>query len=133
MRQGSIVTPAPADGDVAVCEFEVPEGYYGYLTGFWWAYTGTGYVEGSTDIYWRIKISDWYPEGYGAVRFQMGTPTDPLTVTGMLPLRSRETVKLIVFVKNDSGFIQVGTSRIIGGIRGWLYEPEGGTGGGVRW
>ena len=133
MRQGSIVTPAPANGDVTVCEFEVPEGYYGWLSGFWWAYTGTGYVEGSTDIEWRIRVADQYPEGYGQVRFQMGTPTDPLIITGMLPLRSRQKVRLIVFVKNDSGNIQVGGSRIVGGLQGWLYEPEGGKGGGVRW
>jgi len=133
MRQGSIVTPAPANGDTVVCEFEVPEGYYGWLSGFWWAYTGTGYVEGSSDIEWRIRIADQYPDGYGRVRFQMGTPTDPLTITGMMPLRSKQTVRLIVFVKNDSGNIQVGNSRIIGGLQGWLYEPEGGKGGGVRW
>jgi hypothetical protein len=133
MRQGSIVTPAPANGDTVVCEFEVPEGYYGWLSGFWWAYTGTGYIEGSTDIEWRIRIGDQYPEGYGRVRFQMGTPTDPLTITGMMPLRSRQKVRLIVFVKNDSGNIQVGSSRIIGGLRGWLYEPETGGNLGIRW
>jgi len=133
MRQGSIVTPAPSDGDTVVCEFEVPEGYYGWLSGFWWAYTGTGYVQGSTDICWRIRIGDQYPDGYGAVWFQLGTPTDPITVTGMLPLRSRQKAQLIVLVRNDSGSIQVGSSRIIGGMQGWLYEPEGGKGGGVRW
>ena len=133
MRQGSIATPAPANGDTVVCEFEVPEGYYGWLSGFWWAYTGTGYVEGSTDICWRIRIGDQYPDGYGAVWFQLGTPTDPITVTGMLPLRSRQKAQLIVLVRNDSGSIQVGNSRIIGGLQGWLYEPEGGKGGGVRW
>jgi hypothetical protein len=132
MRQGSIVTPAPANGDTVVCEFEVPEGYYGWLSGFWWAYTGTGYVEGSTDIEWRIRIGDQYPDGYGRVRFQMGTPTDPLAITGMLPMRSRQKVRLIVFVKNDSGNIQVGGSRIVGGLQGWLYEPER-TGEGIHW
>ena len=123
-RQGSIITPAPADGDVAVVDFTVPEGYFGFLSGFWWAYTGSGYLEGSNDIHWRIKVGDWQPDGYGDVQYQLGTPTDPLTVTGVMPLRSRQRVRLMVFVKNDSGLIQVGASRILGGLVGWFYEPE---------
>lgn len=131
-RQGSIVTPAPGAGTVAVVSYEVPEGYYGWVSGFWWAYTGTGFVEGGGDIEWRLRVADNYPDGYGRVLFQMGTATDPLTVTGMLPLRSRQSVEVAVLVTNNSGGIQIGSSYILAGLAGWLYEPEV-RDGGVRW
>lgn len=123
LHQKAVVTPAPSAGEVAVVEFEVPEGFYGVITGYGWDYTGTGYVPGSTDIYWRLKIGMRFPKGLGQVAYELGDPRDPMKTGALIPLRPRQRVKLIVKVVNDSGAIQVGASYILGALCGWFYEP----------
>jgi hypothetical protein len=108
---------------VDIIRLEVPEGFFGVITGYGWEYTGTGYVQGSTDIYWRLKVGLWFPEGLGQVRFMLGDPRDPLKTGAMIMLRPRQAVRLIVRVNNDSGNIQVGGSYILGALCGWFYEP----------
>lgn len=121
--QKSIVTPAPSAGEVSIVEFEVPEGFYGVITGYGWDYTGTGYVQGSTDIYWRLRVGMWFPNGLGQVAYELGDPRDPMKTGSMIHLRPRQRVRLIVKVNNDSGGIQIGTSYILGALCGWFYEP----------
>jgi hypothetical protein len=121
--QKAIVTPHPSSGDVDIIRLEAPEGFFGVITGYGWEYTGTGYVQGSTDIYWRLKVGLWFPQGLGQVRFMLGDPRDPLKTGAMIMLRPRQVVRLIVRVNNDSGNIQVGGSYILGALCGWFYEP----------
>lgn len=121
--QNSIVTPAPSAGEVDIVSFEVPEGFYGVITGYGWDYTGTGYVSGSTDIYWRLKIGQRYPKGLGQVVYEVGDPRDPMKTGAAIKLCPRQRVRLIVQVTNDGGLIQIGASHILGAVCGWFYEP----------
>ncbi|MEO0248085.1 MAG: hypothetical protein ABIN58_00810 [candidate division WOR-3 bacterium] len=122
LKQGAIVTPAPAAGEVTIVEFEVPEGYRGVISGYYWTYTGTGFAEDSGDIIWRLRVGLSYPKGMGNIRTQIGSPATPFTPHSLIPLRSRQRVRLSVIVPNNSGLIQVGTSNILGGLSGWFYE-----------
>lgn len=120
----AIPTPYPSDGEVPVIDFEVPEGYWGYLTGYGWRYSGPGFVPGGGDIWWRLRIGNWFPPGLNRALYEIGDPADPMRTGVMLPLRPRQRVQLLVNVPNDSGAIQPGTTRIIAAVCGFYFEKR---------
>jgi hypothetical protein len=44
-----------------------------------------------------------------------------MPISDAINLRAGQRVQIIVNVPNTSGLIQVGTSRIVVGLQGWLY------------
>ena len=116
-----ITTPAPAAGDVVVTSLLVPTGWDGFLTGAYWFYSGGGFVEGSGDILWRIRINRRYVKDLSNIPFQLGSPVFPLPLTEGQVLFSHWIVDLIVNVPDLSGQIQVGASTISGGLLGFYW------------
>jgi hypothetical protein len=115
-----IVTPGP--GDTLVGEFRIPTGYRGMLYGIHLGYTGTGFEEGSGDIYWRVQIGNaWAAPGLGNVSTQLGVPGQCLQLTDYIKVKSNQLIRVWVNVPNGSGNIQVGTSRILATLQGWYY------------
>lgn len=121
-ERGSIVTPAPAATPTTVMQFVVPTGYLGIIYGVLLHYTGTGFVEGSGDIVWRVMIGNaWAAPGLGNCLFQLGTVGQCLSLTDYLPANSNQRISVSVQVPNTSGNIQVGASRILATLQGWYY------------
>ncbi len=118
----AIPTPQPSDGEVAVIEFEVPEGYWGFITGYGWRYTGPGFVPGGGDIWWRLRIGNWFPPGLNRVLYELGDPADPMKTGIMIPLKPRQRVQLLVNVPNDSGSIVPATTKVLGAVCGFYFE-----------
>jgi hypothetical protein len=116
-----ILTPAPAAGDQVVASLRINPGYDGLLTGFFWGYTGTGFTQGSGDIIWRIKLNLRYSKDLSNVPFALGSPQLPIPLTEGQILVAGQTVQVIVNVPNLSGMIQVGASRIVGGLIGFAW------------
>lgn len=117
-----ILTPFPVDGDVQVLDFRVPVGYDGIIMQGYNLYTGTGFVQGSGDILWRIQINGkYYVRDWGSIAYQLGRLSDPFPFTDALFVTSNQDVRMLVNVPNTSGAIQVGASRILGALLGyWL-------------
>ena len=120
-----IITPAPAAGDTPVITLHVPHGWDAILAGFYWRYNGLNFIEGSGDIFWRIRINQRFVKDLGNVGFTLGSPATPMPMTeGGQLLQTRQTVQILVNVPNISGTIQVGASRITAGLFGFFW-PKG--------
>ncbi len=121
-ESSSILTPTTVSGDNTVLDFRVPMGYYGMLYGLCLHYTGTGFVDGSGDIIWRVRVGNaWAAPGLGSVNVALGVPSQCLQLTDYIRLISGQRIRAIVNVPNTSGLIQIGTSRIVCTLQGWYY------------
>ena len=120
--QEAVLTPFPADGDVVVIDFRVPVGYDGLILQGFNLYNGTGFVQGSGDIFWRIQINHkYFVKDWGNIGFELGDVRDPFPFTDCLFVTSNQYVTMLVNVPNVSGAIEVGASRILGALLGyWL-------------
>src|SRR5262249_48351534 len=102
----AITTPPPGDGDVQVLTFKVPNGYDGLVMQGYNLYNGAGLVQGSGDIFWRLKLNhSYYVEDWGNVPFAYGSVRDPFPFSDALFLTSLQTVQMLVNVPNVSGAI----------------------------
>src|SRR5208282_4806693 len=79
--QGTIATPAPADGDVLVCSGRVPNGYDALLTDIYQIYQGSGFEQGSGDIVWRIRRNQIWVKTLGNMPYSLGTPKNTVWLT----------------------------------------------------
>ena len=119
-----IVTPDAAQGDVVVASGRIPTGYDGIITGYYFFYSGSGFVQGSGDIVTRLRINQRYVKDLGNNFYLLGTPVEPLPMTeGQLILSGME-VQAIVNVPNLSGLINVNASTVFAGLIGFAW-PRG--------
>ena len=121
-ERGKLLTPA--DGGAAnhtVLQFEVPTGYFGVLLGYYCQYMGTGFVQGSGDIIFRLKAGNAWVRNMGDLRFTVGDFSNTFSMPLLTIMSSDDTLTFQVNVPNTSGLIQVGTSYIMCGLQGWLY------------
>jgi hypothetical protein len=120
-KTGGIVTPATAAGDQIVISERVPQGYDGLLLGAYWFYTGSGFLEGSGDIVWRVQLVQRFLEDLGNIQFQMGSSVSPMPMTEGQILLSGQVVRILVNVPNLSGMIQIGASQVVAGLIGFYW------------
>ncbi len=116
-----IVTPAPAAGDQVMLQYQVPHGYFGFLSGFFFQYSGIGFVPGSGDIIFRIRLNQRYLKDLSNVLFALGSTRFPVPMTQGQVLLSDQVIQAIVNVPNLSGLIQVGASTCYAGLFGFLW------------
>jgi hypothetical protein len=122
LERGKLITPA--DGGLAdhtVVSFSVPVGYFGVLMGFYCNYMGTGFVQGSGDILFRLKIGNAWARNMGNLAYTLGTLSNPFSMPLLTVLESGDVVEFLVNVPNTSGMIQVGTAYVLAGLQGWFY------------
>ena len=119
-RPAAIVTPFTAAGDVVVLQFRVPVGYDGIIMQGYNLYQGSGFVQGSGDILWRIRLNSYYVKDWGSMPFSFGSVRDPFPFADAIFLLSNQLVTMLVNVPNTSGSIQVGASRILGALMGYF-------------
>jgi len=121
-ERGKLLTPG--DGGLAnhtVLQFTVPTGYFGVLLGYYCQYLGTGFVQGSGDIVFRLKCGNAWVRNMGDLRFTVGDFSNTFSMPLLTLLSSDDTLTFQVQVPNTSGLIQVGSSYILCGLQGWLY------------
>ena len=104
-----------------ITEERVPYGYDGLMMGFFTTYTGQGFEQGSGDIEWRIQLNQRYLENLGNIEFQLGSSVSPCPLTEGQILLSGQLMRLVVNVPNLSGNIQIGGSRVGGGLIGFYW------------
>lgn len=123
---GSIVIP-PFNGlDTVVLQFSVPTGYDGVMVGFTQLYTGTGFVEGSGDITWRVKINQRWAKSLGNMTTSMGSLQGPTTATpGGVRIQSRQLVTYYVNILPAAAARLDAAARIVCTVSGWFYPWQG--------
>jgi hypothetical protein len=119
-ERGNIITPGPGP-DVVVVDWEIPVGYVARIYAYYCIYTGTGFVQGSGDIVWGLRVGWPWARNMGGLLFAMGALANPFPVGDYIQARAGERVQFVVNVPNISGLIQVGLSRILCGVQGWLF------------
>lgn len=119
-ERGSVVTPGPGV-DVVVVDWTVPVGYEARIYAYYCIYTGTGFVQGSGDILWGLRAGLNWVRNMGGLLYAVGSLANPFPVQDYVAARASQRVVFQVNVPNLSGLIQVGTSRILCGVQGWLY------------
>ena len=124
-ERGKLLTPADGGAaDHTVLEFWVPTGYHCSLLAYYTVYTGTGFVQGSGDIAWRIRVGNAWARNAGNLLFALGDSAGTVTLGTAIELVGDDRVQFQVNVPNTSGLILVGASYILCGVQGWLY-PAG--------
>jgi len=118
--------PNPPDGsDQLVLSVTAPLGYDGIITKVVNMFTGTGFVEGSGGIAWRVKIGNKYARNLGNILFTYGSLTDPFVIPGVgVPIVSGQTLRYLV---NIPAISPVGgqNAQIICAVFGWFYPRKG--------
>ena len=92
--RGSLVIPViPAGVDQLVFSQTIPLGYDGILIALTNGWNGTGFIEASGDITWRLKIDQRFIPFFDTITTTLGTLTVPYDVVGQgIALLSGQTV-----------------------------------------
>lgn len=118
-ERGSVTTPGPGV-DVIVVDWTVPTGYEARLYAYYCLYTGLNFVQGSGDIIWGLRAGLNWVRNLGGLLYSVGSLTNPFPIQDYVTVASNQRVVFQVNVPNISGGIQVGASRILCGLQGWL-------------
>jgi hypothetical protein len=119
--RNAVLTPSPALGDVPVVTMTVPANYVYVILAYYTVYGGTGFVQGSGDIIWRLRTGNQWAKGMGSMPFALGGLANPFTIEQYIVVRGGQTVTMYVNVPNLSGNVQVNTSYVLCGLQGWSY------------
>lgn len=124
--RGSLVIPVlPAGADQLVFDERVPLGYDGVLiavTNFW---GGTGFVEASGDITWRVKIDRRFVPFFDSIVTTMGSLSVPFDVQGQgIPIFSGQLVQYYAnFLAGSEGRLNVGGQTVCA-VTGYIWPRE---------
>lgn len=125
---GFINTPAANGTETLVLQFRVPKAWDGIILGVTNVFTGPGFVEGSGDLIWRIRVGQPNVQGgpqrnYDNILNTLGTLEEPRTVQGGIIVTSNQFVEYTVTHAIGSPIVPAGT-RIGCNIQGY-YWPRG--------
>ena len=107
--------------DTTVLSFRAHSGYDGVLNRAVNFYTGTGFVEGSGGIVWRVKVGNKYARNLGNILFTYGSLNEPFIIPGTgIPIVSGQQVSYIVNIPVGSPVGGAG-AQVICAAFGWLW------------
>jgi hypothetical protein len=126
----SIVTPNANGTETLVLTFTIPYAYDGIVLGVFNGFTGPGFVEGSGNLIWRIRLGQASLLGkpvrnYNNIRVTLGSLAQARSVQGGILVQSGQIVQYSVTHAIGSPIVPAGT-RIICNITGF-YWPRGST------
>lgn len=93
--QASIAVPA-APTETTVLTMLADTSFGGVLHGIVCCFVGTGFVEGSGDLTWRLLINGNPHDGYGQVIVSLGQPNFQEVVRGGIIFMPRDTITVTV-------------------------------------
>lgn len=118
-KNRSIPLPPNNGLNATVLTYTVPQGWDGVIISFVNEWTGTGFVEGSGDLIWRVKINETWLFDYSDIRFSLGSLQSRYPLEGAyIQLRGGDTVRYFV---NHAIASALSGGRIVTGIAGWIY------------
>lgn len=117
-----LTNPANLNVPFTVLSEYCPLGYNGVITDVVLTWSGTGFVEGSGDLVWRVSADNRYLRDYGNVQTSLGSLTYPSPVPrGGLVIMSRNLVKVDVEFGTNSGASLSASGKVIVSITGWWW------------
>lgn len=123
-KGGSIPLPADDGLDHQIFEFTLPVGWDGVFANIMFQYTGVGFVEGSGDITWRLKVGNRYIPDFSAVQFSLSDLKFPYElVGGYVRLLSLQRVQFFVNILVGASARLAG-GRINAAGAGWQYPKR---------
>ena len=113
-RADLTIPVVPAAADQAVLSERIPLGYDGTLIAITTVWNGTGFVEASGDITWRVKIDGRFVPFFEAITVSLGSLTVPFDVAGQgITLLSGQLVQIFAnFLPGSEGRLNVGGKTI---------------------
>lgn len=124
--RGSLTIPVlPAGADQLVFSDRVPLGYDGLLVSLSNIWAGTGFVEGSGDLTWRVKIDRRFIPFFDAILTTLGTLSVPFDIVGQgIPLLSGQLVQYFGnFAAGSENRLNVG-GKTLCACTGYIWPRE---------
>ncbi|HBY64725.1 MAG TPA: hypothetical protein DEH78_33305 [Solibacterales bacterium] len=121
--QAAVNCPAPGTSNFVVTSFRVPIGWTAAIRSIANQYIGSGFVEGSGDLIWRVSVDGAYQPGFENITTSLGAADQPRRLEGVILAGSNQLVEYSVSV--DAAFAG-GTGaagKVVCGLFGWFY-PE---------
>lgn len=122
----SLVIPvAPTGVDLLVFSERVPLGYDGILTALTNVWTGTGFVEASADITWRVKQDRRFIPYFDEILTTLGSLAIPFVIAGQgIPLLSGQLLQYFAnFQPGSEGRLNVG-GKTVCALSGYIWPRE---------
>lgn len=121
-----VSTAIPFTGtDITVMTERVPVGYDGVISDVVCeivANGGTGFLDGSGDITWRLEADNRMLRDMGNIQVRMGSLTNPSPVgRGMLRVYSHDLLKFVVNFAVGAEVRINPNAQIVCSITGWFY------------
>jgi hypothetical protein len=120
-KNSVIGTPALGSSLTPIVSFNVPAGWDGVIRKMSWNYTGGGFVQGSGDLSWFVRIAGAMAPDYFNVLSEFGSPQQPRDTT--IIVREGQLVELLVSVAVVAAIPIAGTF-IIGFMDGWFVPRQ---------
>lgn len=122
-RVSSIALPVDNAVDNLVMTFQVPLGYDGVLLTLTNVFTGSGFLEASGDITWRLKINNqYYLRDLGAIQVSLGDLSIPYALEGGgYRLKSGQVLSYYVSIAVGAAARLNPAGRVLCGVSGWVY------------
>ncbi len=121
-RVQSVVLPGVEGVDNLLLSYRVPFGYDGVLITITALFTGTGFIEGSGDLVWRVQNNFRYFKDLGAIELSLGDLQFPYSLEGGgYRLYSNDLIRMSVNLGAGSLGRLDPNGRIVVGITGWIY------------
>jgi len=122
---GSIAASTVTVGTLTpVLQFNTPIGYDGVIDTIvcgLMAAGGTGFVEGSGVVVWRLAANQRFLEDMGNVLFSLGSLAIPIPTPGS-GLRIYSGNQITFYVDITAGGVITPTATIVCGVFGWEYS-----------
>lgn len=118
---GILTTPAPGTADSVVLSFTVPTGWDGVVKALANVYTGPGFVEGSGDLIWRLRVNGQYVKNYDSIQTTLGSFEEPRKIEGGIVLSSGQLVEYLVTVAAAASIPTGAGTQIVCFLRGFFY------------
>ncbi len=120
----SIECPAADGVDNTIQSFTCPVGYEGALWAVAHGYVGTGYIEASGDVLWRISINGRYPRGFDSIPLQLGSHFGPWSLPAPIRFGASETITYTVAVPNGSAVATGAGNYVFGVLAGYIWPSR---------
>lgn len=118
---GKIALPAVEGVETDVLVFDVPIGFDAVFVTLVCMFTGTGFVDSSGDIVYRIKQGRRYVPDYGAVEEQLGDLSTPYAMEGA-GIRAISGQRITITATLGTGALgRLSANNIVGALNGWIY------------
>lgn len=120
---GAISLPAPST-DTRILQFTVPTGYDGIVYAVLFKFTGLGFVNGSGDLMWRVRMNRHWIKSLQAVPTEMGDYTAYAQIEEYIWIHGGQTIGVYGWVSPAAMLVPGPDTRMIAALQGW-YFPAG--------